>query len=494
MTGPGDSPPEGAPLRGSLAPRGGGASPPAGPPSGPPASPPGGFGPPGGPAPGSPGAPSWGPPSPAAAPPWGGSVPADGGAPPWGAPAAPGMPPGAVGQSPAAPKRSRRVWIGVGATAVLVAGGAGFALTRGGSDDGAGDTTIVERVLSGTVPSGEPEEAWSYDLDDRSPGAVAIADGSTIVALTSYESEGGEVEVVALDDTGEERWSTDVDGSFMSAAIVTEQGILISGESIELIDPTDGRSRWSDDDASVEALAGDVVIVSDQDEESVSAVALASGDERWQVDGSVGAQCGSAVYVNDDDDVSSIDLASGKERWSASGVSGHGCDEDAVYGYDDGELVALGRTDGEERWNGGEVSVGDVVDGVVLVTDNDDGELRGLRADTGEKLWESDLDGGGGVLGLPGGRVATYESDGDSTTITVIDPRTGEELEDFKGDQTAFGRDGFIIHHGGRVEAVRYQSLEQTAEFDFDADDGSIVGVGDRAVLMLVDGDLVAYR
>jgi outer membrane protein assembly factor BamB len=249
-------------------------------------------------------------------------------------------------------------------------------------------------------------ERWTYapDLAYAAFGLHGTSDGALFVGINDDSlSDEGDPTVALEVDTGTERWRVetgDVSG------ITPSQGTAVVGSQSVFrgLATDDGAERWSvraDEPGLLPPRVADETAYVAASGGSLRALSLDEGTERWTldapvnsvlVDGSGGASR-SGVFVGGE----TVRHAGpdGTLRWTAEEslllalLAG-----DHVLGFGESAVVSLSPDDGAVAWR---AEVGTeyprphaVVDGVVVVTDDDSTRLFGLDADSGTRRWTFD--------------------------------------------------------------------------------------------------------
>jgi hypothetical protein len=371
--------------------------------------------------------PSFGPPSPAAGP----GVSETLSSAPW-------APSPHLGPTP--PRRHGRLLLVGGLAGLLVAVGGGTAAVLLFGGGGGGD-------LVGAVTS-DPEKAWTWEAPEDVYGGVAV--GELLIF-----SNGETGEIWALDDAGEERWTTLLDGGG-GVYLSTDDGEIAlasgyEGYGISALDTGDGDELWSFDEGAATQVVGDTVLWSNDTE--VGALDVATGESRWTESGGgqlVATEDG--AFMIDDDEVHRLSLESGEIEWSETLPDGEE-DEYPVLAAND-EMVAVGGSwgataydlqDGAELWSvsGGPngASVGVFSDTEVYVSETDyseeetepsvtvhdsDGERGSLDVGDDGYVWMTQIEMGGDSYAYDGASGRVYDAELDTIgryegTVTFVD-------------------------------------------------------------------------
>lgn len=273
------------------------------------------------------------------------------------------------------------------------------------------------------------EERWQTQIEQWLPSTLAIADGVIFVQ--------GNDNLYALDTAdGGERWRLPLKAGNNLASPVAVDGVVYTGSgdgNVYAVDASSGQERWrfrvAEQDAVFAAIADagfaaivDGVVYVDG-EPSTWALDASTGRELWHFDkgrytyASLLAVAQGTVFLSDVEFIYAIDAASGEAVWHAR-TENNPLPPPAVANglayfvrvddYD--RLSALDAATGELRWT---VQTGDdtltqpaVVDDELYVGGR---SLYALNAETGEELWQFDLEtqepGDGSILPVPAGGV-----------------------------------------------------------------------------------------
>ncbi|GAB2865273.1 outer membrane protein assembly factor BamB family protein [Nocardioides pacificus] len=408
-------------------------------------------------------------------------------------------------QQPEQPRRGRRtgLLVGVGALVVLlVAGGVflGIRLLGGDGDEarslGANGSELVDPVTS------EPEETWSWEAPGEVGGAVQQGDSLVITV------EGGEV--VSLDASGDEEWTTTVDSDISVSHAVPGQDVLIAAaydvQRVTALSAEDGEQLWTYDDRTFESVIEEGVIFRGLDESGL--LDAKTGDELWTVETpDAYAIASDAAYLLAGDELTKVSLEDGDEQWSVTVDR----DEDA-YGtltatdefvvVDGDELMAFDAESGDELWSeeGGEdgsrASVFSATE--VYVTANDYGgesEPSVTVFDRDGKVGELDVEKEGDSEYFYFYAMA-FESGGSSYALDYTSGRLyGDDLEVLQTYE------GSLAVAAGGLYALDDQKLSyfelgsDSAEWsiDIEAEEGG-VGAIDGRVLVYTEDTVINYE
>jgi len=326
----------------------------------------------------------------------------------------------------------------------------------------AGGNTARNGVHPGPALDGAPEVLWKTQVPGGGLSPVVVVAGT--VYAVSYE--GGWV--TALDaETGNERWQTQIEPWMPSTLAVADGVVYVSGaENLYALDAADGSERWR---LAIKAgnyfsspVAVEGVLYVGSGDGNIYALDASNGKERWRFqvaerDAGPAAVLDGVVYVDGDPDTWALDAKTGQERWhfkksrytyaSLPAVADGTVflsNIDFLYAIDaaKGEeiwhapsgndsvppaavanglayfaearacdlLSALDTATGAVRWT---VQTGDCTLGQPALVDDvlyaSGRSLYALKAETGEQLWQLDLDtqeqGDGSILPTPAGGV-----------------------------------------------------------------------------------------
>ena len=256
--------------------------------------------------------------------------------------------------------------------------------------------------------------AWRLHVGAAVVGAPVV-DGATVLVATVTG------DLVAVEaGTGRARWRFAADAPVtVGAAAAGGVAYVLAGETLYAVDVRTGDERWRAEgvDAAVAPVPVEgTVVVAGTD---VVGYGTTDGAERFRVPGGdvTGlAGAGDMVVVAFGDGALGLVAASGSTAWEqgdpAAGVSLAG--DAAVVLTGDGEAVGLALATGEERWRLPAV----VASGAVLA-DGDD--VLAVDPVTGRERWSA---GGSPSLVAAGGVVAT----GDRDRVTVRQAADGERI------------------------------------------------------------------
>jgi len=295
------------------------------------------------------------------------------------------------------------------------------------------------------------------------------------------------------------------------------------------------RQAWrfaaSDDVVSAPVFAGDAIVAVGR--KAVYGIDPSTGDVSWTIDREGGAVAAPAVgrsggtsllYVDQPPkggqaSLVAVDMSTRKERWRASldatsrsGVTVAGTT--AFLGDEDGHVYAVRVADGTIEWTAsvpGGVSAAPTISGgtvVVSVRDTDAQRPRiiAFDASTGSRRWSyappssggspSNAAAGGGLVyaGFPDRAVRALDDSGavdwSSLSLSLFSPVAGPAVASASGGSDAV----YASDVAGGVYRLDAASGERSWDYQLNAlvVRGSPVVVGDRVLLGLGDGRLVA--
>lgn len=231
-----------------------------------------------------------------------------------------------------------------------------------------GDGDLVARYgLDGS-------EAWTVEFEKSTDSMVAVADGTVYVVdvaggLHAYDAMSGSRE-------WSRKVSNRVDPSLLGNVPAVADGTVYVGTAIgkgpAAVSAADGSVLWQRDlpDCFHPQTDGDVLV--GRDEGVLYALDAASGETRWQLEGSIG---------------------------KAAATIGHG----AVYVFRGGNVVAYDAADGSRRWTfGPPASIGTAhtvvaADGAVLVAGSEG--LVNVDPGSGQRRWSAEVGVGWFLVG-----------------------------------------------------------------------------------------------
>lgn len=226
------------------------------------------------------------------------------------------------------------------------------------------------------LPRG-PEPRWQTQLDGAIYATAAVRDGIAYVGTTA----GIFCAVNAAD--GQVAWTFKTGGPVFGEALVTESSVYFTcddGRLYKLARDT-GREQWHHElgDAPVARVLPDPE-VNDYDYRAPRPLL---------VDG--------VIYVGSGDgSFHAVDAASGRSVWRLAAQGKVRTDAAAmganvIFTTLGGQVCVVNRTDGRELWHRdykAAVTSSPVVSGKTLFVGGRDSQLRALRAETGEQIWQ----------------------------------------------------------------------------------------------------------
>jgi outer membrane protein assembly factor BamB len=293
---------------------------------------------------------------------------------------------------------------------------------------------------------------WEFpggDSDLKLQGIYGTpASEGDVIYLSGY---GGSVAAVAAAD-GTERWSRQAGDRVIGGTLVTADTLYAGTDAGELVafDRASGAERWRRQAGnqiwSTPVLVGDLIVIAGMD--GYVTAYRPDGAEAWRTQVAGHAIAGTPALVDGvlylssfDRHVYAVDARSGEVRWRSAGADNWFwteplVDGDTLYaGSLDSHVYAFDRQTGELRWRtavGAPVRArGALVDGV-LVMPVSNGNLWGLRPQTGEQAWVPQVVGGTLYADLTAARSGLYlatEVGKKSHRLYVVDAATGNVRE-----------------------------------------------------------------
>lgn len=407
----------------------------------------------------------------------------------------------------------RRLLIGAGVLVLAMIGAGAWSAVQDRSPgtvffNGYGSMPLPRAVTS------QPHRQWTRDVSDTNGTGVVAEDGVTYLSTT--DDEGTTTTIVAVEDDGEERWSTELDEpSFLAATSPDHDVVLVVGwadddeaRAFQALSADDGTLLWESD-------AGEPVRVTDDglllySESSVLLLDLDDGTTRWDVPQGDGMATNSdLLLVGDDGSLTAVDLGSGEQRWKVdedvpcATARRHGCDiaaaDELILVVGDNEAVAYDAGDGSRLWSehvGDRESPGVLGPDLVYLYESSDN-----RDDTsdwsivtfdrdGKRDEKAALNDGGGFapFGITtGGR--SYLIDWSSNN--VYDDRL-EQVGHYDGDVT-LASGGAYAFERGELSYHRFDRGDPVWTLEVPPDAQSVTP-GDRGIVLQWEDQIVLYR
>jgi predicted lipoprotein with Yx(FWY)xxD motif len=245
-----------------------------------------------------------------------------------------------------------------GLVLVLVGVGAFFAIRalRGGDGGDGGSTTTADEsqdTYNGSIPlaaavTSEPEEVWSYHLDD-SGVAVSPAGERTYLAWGGY-TEDEPLKLAALDENGEEDWTLTRNIEGYSAGPAAGSDIIYvvpyadddgAYGDIQAISGEDGTTLWTTPGGSMVDYQADGVIVASDDGKLRRLDP--TGDVSWEVEAGDARAIGrDVIYTITGDTLAAYDVETGEETWTAD--TSAACESYTCYATASRDIVLIGNS------------------------------------------------------------------------------------------------------------------------------------------------------
>lgn len=349
---------------------------------------------------------------------------------------------------------------------------------------------------------------WAVDTDSRATAAV-VGDESLYVGTDAGS-------VLALDPlSGEQLWTTDVEGTIVDAPAFVDDRVLVltedsrfgRGELIAL-SSSDGSTLWSTSLTSTgktgPAVEDGVVYVVDS--EGAYAFDVSDGDQRW-FEGVSGDRIGQMAVADGTVFLTQgvadlfdavIAIEQGSRRWSQSFEAGLRTgpvvgDSGVFIGVDDGTFRALSRDDGEIEWEvpiEARQEMRPALDAIALYVPTRGGRLAAVDID-GSEVWETDVGGVQSSLAVTSGRARFVDDDGRLVSVDTGDGRVIERLQTSTDDprrvtgtsvsMVVSGRDGIAgfvaspaVEAADRIRELRSVAAETDAVDVSDAIDSAV--------------------
>lgn len=243
--------------------------------------------------------------------------------------------------------------------------------------------------------TGETELLWEHRFDANSPPEVAVVDG--ICYLTDGEST-----LYAFDlREGELEWSI-TDAIRGGPAVVDDRVVFTSENGVSAVDSRDGTERWS---ASLESPRNPVVddgACYVRTDAGVAGIDAADGTILWERDpnveraGAPAVHDGACYLLTSEGELLARDADDDDLLWRADvpqedypGVPS--VTDEAVVVASGSDVVAFDPADGSSLWKREHGNAGRLaVTNDVVYTGRE--FLRGLDVETGEEVWEGEVD------------------------------------------------------------------------------------------------------
>ena len=376
-----------------------------------------------------------------------------------------------------------------GAVAAVVLAVAAVVALSSGGGDDPGSEDDDSRALA---DQGSPTTGPTQGPGDSTPAA------STNAPRLAWEKGLGEETIGTPSTDGVRAYVGDSRGTVTALALAT-------GEQAWQVDVGDEAT------GSAPTVAGDAVIVSASAPSLVQAFEAASGVVRWTVPevwtNEPAVVMGDAVVVSSSNRVTAIGLADGAIRWDRqledvdlwTGLELAG--DVLVGGSSDGTVVALDAATGAIRWvtpiPAGELTIWDVaVVGDHVLAYDDDGFVTGMPVATGADPWAVDAQASfPGSFGALGTDAAVYLESGE---LLVLDPATGTErrrLRDGSGTMLNLPGDPslLVIAAPGALRALDPDGAQAwSTELPVD---GLTIAFGPGTLVVTdFEGNVAAYR
>lgn len=340
------------------------------------------------------------------------------------------------------------------AVVAVVAIVAAVVISRRGSGSSSASSETLDRP-SLSMPSSEPEEAWTVDVGETISDATFIGEDAFVL---TYED--GDYFVMSFDRDREERWREQASSSASYLREVDGKLVVQNDDgdssSVDAFDPDTGRRLWTSDVLPEYPLGGSRYLGTRYDDGNVSMVVdITDGEAVWDAKGYPSGRCHDLLAVAEDDydddgmKVFLYDIETGDEVWSGDGYWAD-CTEGVVAVSNEGEVTAFDIDSGDELWQQDGRLVG-AIGGLVIV--QDDSDLLGLEAGDGEERWSTDAPE---YAALQDGHLIVSDD-----RDTVLDPADGEEIvRSRKGGEIVAVQGGWLeIYQGdGESDVTLYDS------------------------------------
>lgn len=380
-------------------------------------------------------------------------------------------------EAPTATRRWKPMLIAAGAVALLALVVVAAMVIRGGGSGGTSNS-----AAAGPRMSSDPTSRYSTDLDAGWETGdyfrIAGSSDALFVAWDDYDRE--ELVVQRIDDDGEPRWDTTIDGAFdYYGSFQVVGGVAFVGsydsardeQEIHALDGDSGDELWSetlDLDQDWWAASDGVYVIDDQ---SIDLLDSRSGDQlgRARLAGSRSPisdlyRLGVVISWDREDEevqVFGSDLEELTDRIDVRSANDVSYGNGTLVAVDGDSLIGFDRDGGEKfdvRTSVDDISYLLPVGGDRWVV-SDGSETEVVDTGDGERLWNAN----GSLNGVfvAGGRTVVYvRDDGDDV---MLDAASGDVLTEERGDGyvTEVGPDGYVYDETSRATAVRLPSGEE---------------------------------
>lgn len=258
----------------------------------------------------------------------------------------------------------RRLLIGAGVLVLAMIGAGAWSAVQDRSPGTVFFGSFGSMPLTRAVTS-PPHQQWTRDTSDNNGTSIVPEDGVTFIATT--DETGSTTTVVAVEDDGEERWSTELDKPAYLAASSPDHDVVVlvpwtredKVGTFQALSTDDGSLVWESDAGDpVRVTDGGLLIYSDS---RVLLIDLADGTGRWDLPrGDAVASNSDLLLVADDGTLTAFDLGSGEQRWTVDedvpcpGAGRTGCSiaaaDRVILVVGDNEAVAYDPADGSRLW------------------------------------------------------------------------------------------------------------------------------------------------
>jgi outer membrane protein assembly factor BamB len=222
---------------------------------------------------------------------------------------------------------------------------------------------VLDRQTGGSLgtDTNRPPDGDSLSTATFVEGRVYLGLGTTIFAGVPYTFEyangccGYEISV--------EWWVENLPSEILGVTSVgSDVVVAMTSSHVHAFNRETGGERWrAPIEPASEAIVGSDTVYVATMERAVVALDLATGQERWRVDGGEDdfyarlILSGETLYWRADGRILAIDAQSGDVRWESEAVLGRVSDwflaSDTIYTGVDQHLVAFDAANGEQRWS-----------------------------------------------------------------------------------------------------------------------------------------------